>query len=705
MLDVFEKVSNIISEFEIGVLLIGKDRRISWANDYILKKYKSEGGIIGEDCGIILRFAKECEKILDSSFVSSEIDRIVTPWKSKDNQIEYCRNIFIPIRDGSKSVEQVLWLVINLTKREKSAFEVIELNKFLSNVVHNSADAIISLDRDGKIKSWNKGAETIFEYKSGEVIGKKLDFLFPKKLIKEGELEWIEKVVLEKDAIVNYETERVTKSGRVIIAGITRTLLKNERNEIIGSSIIIKDITDRKKIEEELKNTIEELSKLNQIAELIHGTHDINEILNLMLTGVTAGEGFRFNRAFLFLYNEDKKLLEGRNAIGPSNPEEAGKIWSSLIISKSLKDILNLYKDNVDKTDIETKRLVQNIKIDISSSDNVLIKSFNSGQHYIIEKEKTFDTETLNLLKRFNTDHFIVIPLIGRKSSIGVLVVDNAISKKRIHEEEIGLLRLFAHQSSLAIENAKLYNSLEEKLNLLGKAYYDLESSQKKLMQMERLAAVGEVTAKVAHEIRNPLVSLGGFARILKRELANSDFNLDYINVIIDEVNRLENILTDIVNFAKPKDISDKKNNNLNNTIEKTIKIMDEEFNSNDIILEKYLAAKLPELYYDDWEISQVFLNLFRNAIQAMPSGGKLTVRSYLSDGLVKVDIEDTGNGIPGNMIQEIFNPFFTTKSKGMGLGLSICKQILSNHNCGVNIKSELEIGTTFILNFSSNKK
>ena len=239
MLDVFEKVSNIVSEFEIGVLFIGKDRRIWWANDYILKKYKSEGVIIGEDCGVILRFAEECEKILDSSFISNEIERIVTPWKSKDNQIEYCRSIFIPIRDGSKNVEQVILLIINLTKREKSALDVIELNKFLSNVVHNSADAIISLDGEGKIKSWNKGAETIFEYKSEEVIGKKLDFLFPEKLIEEGELRWIEKVVLEKDAIVNYETERITKSGRRIIVGVTRTLLRNERNEIIGSSMNI----------------------------------------------------------------------------------------------------------------------------------------------------------------------------------------------------------------------------------------------------------------------------------------------------------------------------------------------------------------------------------------------------------------------------------------------------------------------------------
>jgi len=127
---------------------------------------------------------------------------------------------------------------------------------------------------------------------------------------------------------------------------------------------------------------------------------------------------------------------------------------------------------------------------------------------------------------------------------------------------------------------------------------------------------------------------------------------------------------------------------------------MSEEFSENKVILEKCLFNDLPELYYDDWEISQVLLNLFRNAIQAMPSSGKLTIRSYLFNDMIKVEIEDSGKGIPENIIKEIFNPFFTTKSKGIGLGLPICKQILSSHKCDIDIRSELNKGTIFTLSF-----
>lgn len=473
-----------------------------------------------------------------------------------------------------------------------------------------------------------------------------------------------------------------------------------KKNEIIGYSIIIKDITERKKIEEEFKNTAEELSKLNEIAEFIHGTRDENEVFNLMLTGVTVGEGFRYNRAFLFLYNEKEMVLKGVNAVGPSNPEEASKIWPKLLDKKSLRDVLNIYKDNVAKTDIAIKQIVRNIKIHISNENNILVKSFKTSQHYRVEKKDGYNEETLRLLEKLNTDHFIVIPLIGKSKALGVLVVDNAISHKKISNEEIELLRLLAHQTSLAIENAKLYRSIEEKLNLLEELYSEQKENQEKLIQMERLATVGRVTAKIAHEIRNPLVSVGGYARLIRKEFEKVDINSDYIKIIIEEVARLEKILADIGNFCKSEHVSNKKLEKINNTIRKSIRIINQEFNEQGTVVEEFLSDNLPELFYDDWEISQVFINLFRNAIQAMPQNGKIIIRSYTLDNAVKVEIADTGSGVPENMIKDIFNPFFTTKPTGLGLGLTICKQILSQHNCSIDVKSRLNKGTTFILSF-----
>ena len=700
MYELIRKVNKIISNHNIGVLLVDKKRTIIWANEYILKKYESLGGVIGEEYSVVLRSEEICKKKLETAFERNEIDRTITQYQTNDNLIDYYRTIFVPIQGSNNDVEHVLILIINLSDREKTAYEVVELNKFLSNVVHNSADAIISLNQEGKIIIWNSGAEVIFGYKTDEVTGRNLDFLLPQKLIEDNELEWIKEVVHRENALVNHETERITKSGKIIIAEVTRTLLKNEDNEVIGYSEIIKDITDRKRIEEELKKTIEELSKLNEIAEFVHGTLDENEILNVMLTGVTAGEGFRFNRAFLFLYNEKNGLLEGVSAVGPSNPKDAEKIWPMLSGIKSLRDVLKIYKDNVSKTNTAITEIVKNIKVPVTGEENVFAKCFNSGRHFAVEKEYTSSRDTLDLLDRLNTDHFVVIPLMGRDKPIGVLMVDNAVSGERMHEEEIELLRLLANQTSMAIENAQLYKNLQEKVELLEKTYLDVKKSQRKLMDQERLAAVGGVTAKIAHEIRNPLVSIGGFAKIMKKDIERGNVDYEHVDIIIEEVSRLEKILSEILSYTKPKYISDKKKGNINDTIEKTISMMSAELNLRSITLEKSLTRNLPEFYYDDWEISQVFINLFINAIQAMPDKGKIYVKSFRDNGSVIVEITDTGCGVSKDSIRNIFAPFFTTKSSGMGLGLTICKQILQDHNFTMDIKSELNKGTTFVISF-----
>lgn len=705
MYELIRKVNKIISNHNIGVLLVDKNRTIIWANEYILKKYESLGGVIGNECSVVLRSEETCRKKLETAFERNEIDKTITQYQTDDNLIDYYRTIFVPIQESNNNVEHVLILIVNLSDREKIAHEVVELNKFLSNVVHNSADAIISLNQDGKIIIWNSGAEVIFGYKADEVTGRNLDFLLPQKLIKENELGWIEEVVHRENALVNHETERITKSGKIIIAEVTRTLLKNEDNEVIGYSEIIKDITDRKRIEEELKKTIEELSKLNEIAEFVHCTLDENEILNVMLTGVTAGEGFRFNRAFLFLYNEESGLLEGVSAVGPSNPKDAEKIWPMLVGIKSLREVLNVYKDNVSKTNYAITEIVKDIKVTVNDGENVFAKCFNSGRHFAVEKGYTSDRDTLNLLNRLNTDHFVVIPLMGRDKSIGVLVVDNAVSGERMREEEIGLLRLLANQTSMAIENAQLYKNLQEKVELLEGAYLDVKKSQRKLMDQERLAAVGGVTAKIAHEIRNPLVSIGGFAKIMKKDIERGSVDYEHVDIIIEEVSRLEKILSEILSYTKPKNSSEKKQGNINNTIEKTISMMSAELNDRNIIIEKSLAKNLPEFYYDEWEISQVFINLYINAIQAIPDNGKIYIKSFLDNSNVIFEITDTGGGIPMHLVRNIFNPFFTTKSSGMGLGLTICKQILQEHNFTMDIKSELNKGTTFVISFPISKE
>jgi signal transduction histidine kinase len=216
-------------------------------------------------------------------------------------------------------------------------------------------------------------------------------------------------------------------------------------------------------------------------------------------------------------------------------------------------------------------------------------------------------------------------------------------------------------------------------------------------VRAEKLAAVGEFTAKVAHEIKNPLTSVGGFARSIIRGMSDDDLNKKYVEVIIQEVERLEVILRDLLSFAHPAP-PEKIKRNINEIIEKSLLVLQGEVERNQIELDIHLRPDLPEIWYDARQLKQVFLNLFKNALQAMEGGGKLRIESQKTDRYVCVSIMDSGEGIPIENMSKLFLPFFTTKQDGSGLGLPVSHQILKDHGGFLDVSSQEGVGTNFMV-------
>jgi len=261
----------------------------------------------------------------------------------------------------------------------------------------------------------------------------------------------------------------------------------------------------------------------------------------------------------------------------------------------------------------------------------------------------------------------------------------------------MNLLETFVHQASIAIHNARLYASLSEKVGELELAYRVLQDNQERLVRAEKLAAVGEITAKVAHEIKNPLTSIGGFTRSIYRGMSFDDANRKYLEVILQEVERLEGILHDLLSFAHPS-APEKMKRNINEIIEKSILVLSGEVDKNRIVLDLHLLPDLPDVWYDARQLKQVFLNLFKNAVQAMSKGGKLRIESQRTDKWVCVSVMDTGMGIPQENMSKLFLPFFTTKSEGSGLGLPVSHQILKDHDGYIDVSSQEGVGTNFMV-------
>jgi signal transduction histidine kinase len=457
-------------------------------------------------------------------------------------------------------------------------------------------------------------------------------------------------------------------------------------------------VSDDRTLEEKLGDVIWELSVLNEISSILLSTMELDEILHIILTGVTAGEGFGFNRAFLFLVDDEAGVLEGKIAMGPSDREEAGRIWSALGVRKApLREILKSYQSATGRKDVRVNEIVSSLKIPLADKDHLLIRALSEKRSFNVTKDSVDSPALSELEKVLGTDSFAVVPLVSRDEAIGVLLADNMINGRPIEDEDVEVLQTFANHASSAIENSRLYKKLSDKVAELEEANRALKENQDKLVRSERLSAVGEAAARIAHEIRNPLVAIGGFARSILKRLPEGDPNRKYSSIISSEVVRLEKMLSQTLDFVRPREPQFKRAD-LNGLIRGTLSVMENEIAKAKVSVKSNLSVGLPEVMMDEDQMREVLLNILRNALHAMPGGGELKVSTRRDEALVLIDIADTGVGIPQDNMKRLFEAFFTTKPDGTGLGLTISSKIIQSHNGSIGVKSLEGTGSVFTI-------
>jgi signal transduction histidine kinase len=281
----------------------------------------------------------------------------------------------------------------------------------------------------------------------------------------------------------------------------------------------------------------------------------------------------------------------------------------------------------------------------------------------------------------------VCIPLMARDHLIGIINLGQKRRGEMYSHEDLDLLIHFAAQASIALENARLY--------------HEMQRTQMLMRRTDRMASLGSLTAGLAHEIRNPLVTIKTFLDLLPERYKDQEFRGDFLKLTASEVDRINTLVTELLSFARPSKPKFEKAN-VNQVIKEVIRLITLKASKSDIVidtsrLETHLAM------FDAEQMKQVFLNILLNAIDAISTHGKISVvsRRIQKNGVeyVQVEISDTGKGIPQNIVEQIFDPFFTTKEKGIGLGLSISHQIVQEHNGIIEVESQPKKGTTFFVN------
>jgi signal transduction histidine kinase/DNA-binding response OmpR family regulator len=428
-------------------------------------------------------------------------------------------------------------------------------------------------------------------------------------------------------------------------------------------------------------------------------TVELDSILHAILVGITSEEGLKFNRAFLALFDEN--TLQGKLAIGPSCREEAGRVWEN-IKEKNLKlnDIISFIRKDCLDSDVEVNRIARSLSIPAAEDDHILIRSCRERMSILVKNgTATGVTVSENLLKILGENNFIIVPLYSPSRSLGVIIADNFVTGKSITEEEIQALEIFASQASLAIEHSHLYQDMLAKINELEMVTQELEKNKDLLVEAERYSSLGYMSAQLVHAIRNPITSIGGTARLLAKRTEDPK-TLKFLNIMAKETAKIESTLEDLFSFAE-ESVLQKTSESLHALLRKSVMIFYGTMKKIGIRYQLDLAAVDPYLDIDARKIRQVFLHLIRNAIEAMPDGGVLKVASKEQGNQVIVIIMDSGIGISDANLDRISDPFFTTKTYGTGMGLSLVEQIVKQHEATFSLKRNENGGMIATITFA----
>jgi two-component system, NtrC family, sensor histidine kinase HydH len=298
---------------------------------------------------------------------------------------------------------------------------------------------------------------------------------------------------------------------------------------------------------------------------------------------------------------------------------------------------------------------------------------------------RAFDEES-----GFCTRSILGVPLKSRDRLVGVVEVINKKAAQGFTDEDLEVLTMLGNMIGPALENAHLYSRVKEKLSLTRE---ELKVVENKLLQTERLAALGKLSRGVAHEVRNPVMIIGGFARRLQKRLPANDPAQEMIAPILHELHRLEQMVAEIEAFTvllepdiKPRDLA--------RVVEQAVSANAENLAQQKIALECRIPPDLPRIPLDERLMGQALGHLIDNAVEAMPRGGRLTIAVTPEPKGLRLAVGDTGIGIPPEDLPFLFDPFFSSKPDGTGMGLTKVYQVVSDHRGEIQVKSVPGQGT-----------
>jgi PAS domain S-box-containing protein len=529
---------------------------------------------------------KSLYDILPSEEANRKVTHYQQAWDGKHNSyeanvngIDYVATLQPIFEDGQ--VVEVIVSCSDITELKKTHDDLRKTQDLLESFVHNTVDAIATMDYEGNLTFVNKAYVDMFGSPSDELVGKKVQSI-PEGY--EEEFWGLVDMVYSGIEVKGFETYRKRANSSLIPVSVTHAPLKDRNGVINGFSAIIRDITKQKQIEQELEENKQRYQSL-------------------------------------FFFNPDLVYSLDLNGIVTN-------------INPSVQRLIGYTPEQ-----IIGKNYIEFIQ------DQHLCHTKKSFQQSIQGIPQTYETGLLHKNNRGGIFHVTNIPIIVNGEIVGVYGIAKDISEFKKAEEF--------------------------------------------LRKSDRISAIGQLAAGIAHEIRNPLTSVKGFLQFMQEQSTDQE----YFEIMRREIERIELITNEFLILAKPQAKSYSLKS-IGAILSGFIPLVETQAKMSNIDMIIDVEEGLPNIFCDGNQIKQVFLNVIKNAMESMPSGGQISFTVKKKDGHVQILIKDQGCGIPPERLKRIGEPFYSTKEKGTGLGLMIIFNIIKEHKGSIEIQSEVSQGT-----------
>jgi len=625
-------------------------------------------------------------------------------------------------------------LIIDVTDRKRMEGRIREATRRFQKISEMGDDGIIVIDEGNRIIFANSMATELTGYLNEEFLGMRFtDLLNPRD--KKFLAEMHDQVGLDESKRVCTEMDILTADGRIKESEVCITIARPEVGRM-NTYIYLRDITERKRFERDLKTSEEKYRNLFE--RVRHGLFisskegrflDCNQALLDMLGYENKVEFLEIDIVRdLYVNPKDRRrfqrLIEREGFVKDFEVDfkkKNGETIAILLTAHDLKgpdgEVMGYEGLNIDTS--QRKRMERELReanefltnLIESSVDGIIVNDikgdiliFNTGAERILGYQSEEVIGKMNIREIYAPG--VAQEVVGKMRSPDYGGAGKLNSLRIVHRNKWGewidgdlSASLIYDEQGNEIGSIGIFKDLRERLKMEDK----LREAQQQLVQSEKLAAMGRLTSQVAHEVNNPIYGIMNTLELLKTEIPPDNKRRKILEMSLSETQRLSEMLRNMLSFSKPEE-EVRRPIDVNELLEGIVLFLDKQMRETNIEIETRFEGEIPKVMGSISQLRQVLLNIMRNAKEAMPQGGILSLETMREDERVIIQIKDTGIGIPEEIRDRIFEAFFTTKHevKGVGLGLSVCYGIIKDHGGEIRVESEERKGSTFSIILSA---